>query len=145
MIDEKQNIDHVVVSRRGIWALETKNIDGVITCEGDQWNRTRIGSKGEEYEGYIGSPSKQAKSNAIKIKNYLERQLPDTFKSLKLYVEPIVIIANEEAELNIKNPSTDIYTHKEIKKQIKNKNNNKKEIFNKKEIKNIIKELKKLK
>ena len=68
------NIDHIILSPNGIFVMETKNLRGKITCQGDLWSR--------KSGGKIGSPSKQAKGNAKKIKDIIESL--ERFKSLRL-------------------------------------------------------------
>ena len=97
------NIDHVILSPKGIFVIETKNFKGKITCQRDLWSR-RSGGK-------IGSPSIQAKRNASKIYKIIKSL--EKFKSSSLWVEPIVVFSNLESELTlneqtvaIKNPCT---------------------------------------
>ena len=62
---ENWNIDHVVIGTNGVFVIETKNLTGTIACKGDYWTCWKIGQKGTPYRGRIGSPSKQAKRNAV--------------------------------------------------------------------------------
>ena len=89
------NIDHIVLTPNGIFVIETKNNKGKITCHGDYWSR--------ESGGKIGNPSKQAKGNARKIKDIIESL--EEFKSLGLWVEPIVVFSNYDVELTLNEPT----------------------------------------
>jgi len=35
----KGNIDHILLTPKGIFAIETKNWDGKFICKGDEWKR----------------------------------------------------------------------------------------------------------
>jgi hypothetical protein len=79
------NIDHVIVGPRGIFALETKNIEGNLTIDGDNW-------------GIKQQPSIQAKNNAkrlyrlLKNANVLDRDIP--------LVHAIVVLTNPKVKIN---------------------------------------------
>ena len=83
------NVDHIIIGPRGIFAIETKSIEGIITINGDNWE----GKK---------SPSLQAKNNAKRIyrlltnSRILDRQLP--------LVQAIVVLSNSKAEPKIEKP-----------------------------------------
>lgn len=102
---ENQNIDHVVVGENGIFVLETKNLDGFIECNKDFWNRIKTGRKGTTYEGHMGSPSKQVKRNAVKLKKFLKEKLPEIFEGQNIFFQGIIVFTNHNAELQISNPT----------------------------------------
>jgi len=81
------NIDHVVLSPSGIFVIETKNWKGKMTCYADQWSTN-------------SSPSKQAKINACRIRNII--QSLERFEHRNIWVQPIVVFANPEIELDLK-------------------------------------------
>jgi hypothetical protein len=80
------NIDHVIVGPRGIFAIETKNIHGNFTVDGDNW-------------GLKQSPSVQAKNNAkrlyrlIKNANLLDREIP--------LVHAVVVLTNSKLKITL--------------------------------------------
>jgi hypothetical protein len=88
------NIDHVVLSPRGIFVIETKNWSGKITCHANQWSRKR------------GNPSKQVKVNALRIKDIICSM--GQFNSRKIWVEAIVVFSNYNAKLSISEPTVEI-------------------------------------
>lgn len=88
------NIDHVVLSPKGIFVIETKNWGGKISCHEDQWSRRR------------GNPSKQVRVNALRIKNVI--QSLEQFESVKLWVEAVVVFSNYNAKLSINNPTVEV-------------------------------------
>ncbi len=100
---DNQNIDHVVVGPAGIFVIETKNYNGIIRCYGDEWSRKKIGRRGTVYDGGIGNPSKQAKRNAIVLKNWLQSQ-----NVLVTYIDAIVVFTNEDVELRVSKPTVKV-------------------------------------
>lgn len=90
------DIDHVVLAPSGIFVLETKNWSGDITCNGDDWQRA--GKR-----NFKGSPSRQVKRNAAKIKNLLDSS--QVFRSLDVWVEGIVVFTNNNAALHLNGPT----------------------------------------
>ena len=88
--EHKGNIDHIIVGPRGIFAIETKHIQGAVTVNGDNWKGAR------------GSPSMQAKSHARRIynllnnSNVLNRKIPQ--------VKPIVVLSSRKTQLTIDRP-----------------------------------------
>jgi hypothetical protein len=88
------NVDHVILSPKGIFVIETKNWGGKITCHADQWSRRR------------GNPSKQARINAHRIRNII--QSLEQFKSMKIWVEAVVVFSNYNAKLSINKPTVEV-------------------------------------
>lgn len=94
------NIDHVVLGPNGVFAIETKNHKGFITCNGDSWLQHKVGQGGTPYLGNIGCPSKQVKRYAILLKNIIQDKL-----NINLYVNGILVFTNREAKLRMNNPT----------------------------------------
>jgi hypothetical protein len=86
------NIDHILLSPKGVFVLETKNYSGMVRCYGDAWY---VGSDGRSKP--IGSVSKQAKKSAYELSSFLE-----STTGLKIYVNPICVFVN---------PSLEVVTH----------------------------------
>ena len=97
--DRRGDIDHVVLGPNGIFAIETKNWNGKISCKGDTWKR-----EGKRHATGSG-PSEQAKKNAGRVRHVIEgsRRFPFSVR-----VEPIVVFTNDHAELRITNPTVAI-------------------------------------
>lgn len=100
---DRQNIDHIVVSSVGTFVIETKNHNGIITCYEDNWSRTKVGKRGTVYTANIGNPSKQAKRNAVVLKNWLQSENIDVG-----YIVAVVVFTNEDVELNLVKPTVKI-------------------------------------
>lgn len=70
------NIDHIILSPRGIFAVETKNHSGKITCYGDEWliqyRGKNKGGTEREFNFTFGSPSVQVRNSAFRIKKVIE-------------------------------------------------------------------------
>jgi hypothetical protein len=92
------NIDHILLSPKGIFVLETKNYSGMVRCIGDTWyvgpgNLTKP----------INSVSKQAKRNAYELSRFLKRTI-----GFKIYINPICVFVNPSLELAIVQPAIPI-------------------------------------
>ncbi len=93
------DIDHIVLSPNGVLVLETKNWSGSVSCNGDEWQR--VGKR-----NFSGSPSRQVKRNAAKIKQIIDNS--PTLKQVGIWVEGIVVLTNNHATLHLNNPTVPI-------------------------------------
>lgn len=93
------DIDHIVLAPSGVFVLETKNWSGVISCDGDEWQRA--GKR-----NFRGSPSLQVKRNAAKIKHIIDSA--PLLRSLSVRVEGVVVLTNNHASLHLNNPTVQI-------------------------------------
>jgi len=100
---DRQNIDHIVVGSVGIFVIETKNYNGNIRCYNDDWTRKKVGRRGTVYSAYIGNPSKQAKRNAIILRNWLQSENIDVG-----YIVAVVVFTNEDVKLNLIRPTVKV-------------------------------------
>jgi hypothetical protein len=92
------DIDHVVLGPNGIFVLETKNWSGNVTCNGDEWQRA--GKR-----NFSASPSRQVKRNASRIKQIIDNS---SLRTMGVWVEGIVVLTNNHANLHIYNPTVTI-------------------------------------
>lgn len=138
---KSQNIDHVVVGENGVFVLETKNLDGKIICDNDSWNRIKTGRKGTTYRGRIGSPSKQVKGNAVRLKNFLKEELPEIFEDKNIFFQGIVVFTDPNAELQISNPKVLITRTNNLIETIEKEMQ---KVLSSKEIEKIVRVLEKL-
>lgn len=111
------NIDHVVLGPNGIFVLETKNHKGFISCNGDSWRQLKIGRRGTNYFGKIGSPSRQIKKNAVLLSNFIKNRF-----QLRLYISGLVVFTNEDAKLNLNYPTVAVAKLQRICEEIRNIN-----------------------
>ncbi len=93
------DIDHVILAPNGIFVLETKNWSGKITVVEDLWHRA--GKR-----NLHGSPSRQAKNNATKIKRLVE--ISSKLRGLELGVAGIVVLTNRHASVQLNSPTVPI-------------------------------------
>lgn len=110
------NIDHIVLGPNGIFVIETKNYRGQIRCNGDDWVRHYEGTD-REYD--LGSPSKQAKRNAIITKQSIESA--NTLKKFLSWVEGIVVFTNPEVGLKLSKTTVPVLRPENLCEYIKNK------------------------
>ena len=93
------DIDHIVLGPNGVFVLETKNWNGTIACNGDEWQRS--GKK-----NFSGSPSRQVNRNAAKIQQIIGGN--PNLRALGIVVEGIVVLTNNHATLHVSNPTVTI-------------------------------------
>ena len=89
------NVDHLVIGPNGIFVIETKNYSGYVKCWGDQWYVNRR---------EIGSLSKQAKRNAMAIRNTLDMVFKDHSTRIP-FVNALLVFTNRNGRLNLKRPT----------------------------------------
>jgi hypothetical protein len=110
------NVDHVVLGPNGVFVIETKNYGGKIICYGDEWSSEYTSKKSGNLKRFIhfelGSPSKQAKRNSMRIKRVIESS--GIFKARRIWVEAIVVFANQNVDLNINDPTVPILKVEEL-------------------------------
>ena len=100
---DRGNLDHVVLSPKGIFVIETKNHRGKITCYGDEWliryRGKNRGSTERDFNFTLGSPSAQVRNGAFRVKKVIESL--EALKSKRAWVQGIVVFSNENAELDV--------------------------------------------
>ncbi len=108
----KQNVDHIVLAPNGIFAIETKNYKGKVSCKGSFW---------QVPFPFGHSPSSQAKANASWVNKQIKKSgIPGTWNS---WVEPIVVFSNPNVELETTNPEISVLVLDELINCIKSFNN----------------------
>lgn len=93
----KSELDLVVVGSNGIFIIEVKNHNGIITGDKDDydWVQHKTGQKGGQYKSTMGNPIKQ-----VKRQTYL---LSKEFKSegLNVWIQGVVFFSNKLVKLDI--------------------------------------------
>jgi tetratricopeptide (TPR) repeat protein len=107
---EAGNIDHILLSPKGIYAIEMKNWSGNIRCYGDQWSK-KVGNR--VYE--VKSVSKQTKRNATDVNKFIREK-----NQMNLYISPICVFTNPSAKLNLFNQSLPVLQVDELSQYIQN-------------------------
>ena len=100
------NIDHIVLGPNGVFVIETKNYAGRIVCDGDEWSSQHTGKFNRLIHYDIGSPSRQVKRNAARVKRMIEANT--AFKSRRIWVDGVLVFANKRVNLRINNPTVPI-------------------------------------
>jgi hypothetical protein len=93
------DIDHIILGPNGLFVLETKNWNGSISCNGDEWKRA--GKR-----NFSGSPSRQVKRNTSKIRQIINTN--PNLRVLDIWVEGIVVFTNNHASLHLNFPTVPI-------------------------------------
>jgi hypothetical protein len=88
----KGNIDHVVIGPNGIFVIETKNYSGKYAIIADDWYPRRYSTS--RRKKLPKSPGKQAKFNAISLRNFLTKNI--NTNKLKPWVHAIVVLIGQK-------------------------------------------------
>lgn len=109
------NIDHILISKHGIFIIETKNWEGQIICDGDNWNK-RYENDYRQFDLDIQSISKRIKGNARFLRLLIEDRI---FHNLmNIWVEGIIVFTNENAKIKVNNPTMPVLTIEELNDHI---------------------------
>jgi hypothetical protein len=108
------NVDHVVLGPNGVFVIETKNFVGRIVCDGDEWSSQHTGKFNRLVHYDLGSPSRQVKRNAVRVKRIIESI--GAFNSSEIWVEGILVFANKRVDLRINNPTVPVLRASELPK-----------------------------
>jgi hypothetical protein len=106
------NIDHIVLGPNGVFVIETKNFAGKIVCDGDEWSSQHTGRFNRLIHYDLGSPSRQVKRNAVRVKRVIEAI--GAFKSKRIWVDGVLVFANKRVDLRINNPTVPILRASEL-------------------------------
>jgi hypothetical protein len=98
------NIDHVLLSPKGILVIETKNYTGDVRCDGNRWRK-----KGKRRLYDIPSVSRQAISNADYLSSMMHRKL-----NFDVPVRPVCVFTNPWVELKLRKPTVPVLRLNEL-------------------------------
>jgi hypothetical protein len=127
--DKGGDIDHILLAPNGVFVLETKNWKGKISCYGDVWQREGMRD--------MGSPSRQVRRNAAKIKRIID--VAPQLRDLNVYVEGIVVFTNKHATLELKSPTVAVVKAPNVTSYITKLQTNR--FYTKKQLEEIRREL----
>lgn len=111
--NRRGEIDHLLLGPRGLVAIEVKNINGTVHCDGDEWRVDKYDSYGNLVEQYaIGdkssrqrSPSEQLNEPADELEQFLQSRGED------VGVLRVVLLVHSRAEVgNCRKATVDIFT-----------------------------------
>ena len=94
-----ENIDHVVLGPKGVFAIETKHWSGKVTCKRGYW---------QVPFPFGRSPSSQAMGNASWVSKAIKAS--GVFETLKVWVEPIVVFSSPDVELDVMDAEVEVVT-----------------------------------
>jgi len=104
------NIDHILLSPKGIFLIETKNYGGSVRCYGDNWiklGKRRGRRRSRRFK--IRSASRQVKFQASLLRGLLKRKL-----KLDVSIIPVCVLAHPEVKLQTNKPSVKVLKLKDL-------------------------------
>jgi hypothetical protein len=96
------NIDHILLSSKGIFVIETKNLKGKIECDEDDWTYSYSNRP-------LRSFSKQVKKNAVDVKELLGIR----------YVYPLLVFTDPSMKLRLNHETVTVLRLNELGGYIK--------------------------
>lgn len=102
------NIDHIILSKNGLFIIETKNHSGEILIKNNEWIQ-RVTKNSKVYENKMGNPVAQARMAAAKLNNFLKERgfsLP--------WVSPIVVFADENVKVDVETQTTPVIKRNQL-------------------------------
>ena len=105
------NIDHVILSPKGLFVLETKNYNGHFTVKGDEW----FYKLGHRFKISKSNPGKQIKRNALSLKKFLEQSMDMD----KVWINSLVVMVNGHVDIKGSTPHYYITRPSQIERTIK--------------------------
>lgn len=111
---KKQDVDEILLSPWGVFAIEIKNYNGVFELRGKEFFR-KVGKKFIQ-EKDKRNPIKQVFGNAIDLKRFLEPIL--SANNCTAWVTPILIWANSDVTSYDKECSIDVWKINELSRKI---------------------------
>ena len=106
------NIDHVPLTPKGIFAIETKNWEGEIICHGDEWHRRYHKGFFSSKDFDSGSPSRQVKTSAFNLSKLIETRL--FHSAFRIWVDGLVVFTNPGVHLELHDPSITVLRINEL-------------------------------
>lgn len=90
-------IDHLVVSEKGIFCIETKNHRGkIFSTNNSKWIQIKQSKKGKSYKNEFYNPVRQVMGHVYCIKKALEQEGIEN-----IFIQPIVVFSSEDIQLNV--------------------------------------------
>lgn len=111
---KKQDIDEILLSPWGVFAIEIKNYNGVFELRGNEFYR-KIGKKFIK-EKDKRNPIKQASGNAIDLKRFLEPIL--SANNCRVWVTAVLIWANSDVTSYDKDCSIDVWKINDLPRKL---------------------------
>ncbi len=100
-------IDHLLIGPRGLFAIESKHINGILDATGEHWYRTRldqygnpVGDREEIHDGHGRSPAQQVSQPAAQLQQFLRS------RGLAVTIEPIVLFTHDRSRIRSRDDRT---------------------------------------
>jgi hypothetical protein len=106
----KGDLDIILVGSPGVWVLEVKNFNGEYRNIGETWEYRH----GNRWKTADVNPSRQAIRNAVRLRNFLQAD------NINVFVNAVVVWANEERSLIVENPTTSIWLFNHLSDELGN-------------------------
>ncbi len=92
-------MDFVVISKKSIWVVENKNLNGRITgtLSDRNWRQDKVGRGGNAYGKTFYNPAKQVATHVFRLKEYLNSHGYHHFP----FIQGVVFFSNDDALLEI--------------------------------------------
>lgn len=103
---DKGDIDHLVITDYGVFAIETKNWDAWVHVRDDEWSY--IKRKGQRKQ--VPSVSKRIRKRARAVNKYIERKLGIKNQ----YVTPVIALKNRFNKRNINGCSVEVLSPSDL-------------------------------
>ncbi len=126
------DIDFVLVSAKGVWAIEAKAYGGEYRNVGEKWEH-KVGSR---WLPTFKNPTRQAKKQASLLSHILKTN------NIKQWVNPAIVWANEESTITIENPAVFVWELNTIRQELDKLSDNRR--MSNEQVKQIVRVLQKL-
>jgi len=114
------NIDHIVLGQNGIFVIETKDYRIGVGCNEDEWYLLTYSGKKR-----IPSISKQAKRNAVTLKDFIEQHADSAgLKHRQLFINSIIAFVHPDLKTKLYKPTVAVLKAYELPEFIKNAKTN---------------------
>ena len=94
---KSSEIDLIVVGLNGVFAIETKNRNGLIEggYDRERWLQHKVGRRGGEYSAEFYSPVKQVGTHVFRLAGFLKQN------GIRFYIMGAVYFSNPEARVRL--------------------------------------------
>ena len=106
----KGDLDLVLVGPSGVWALEVKNFRGEYRNVGEKWEY----KNGKNWNVASANPSRQAKGNTYRLKNFLKAD------HVNVFINSAIVWANQGSPLSVENPSVAVWRYNRLPDELGN-------------------------
>ena len=110
--------DHILLTPKGIFVLETVNLEGFFTYSGGKWKEKMTLGRALRYfvEEHLGDPIKSAQSAALLIQDKLSETI--TTEDV-IPVKPVVVFVHPRVSLNVEHPPIPVCKVDQLKKHVR--------------------------